>query len=118
GQSVQAGELLVQLDDTLMTSSAGEVEAQLLALEAQTARLRLEYQGLDASDFACPPTVAERSPEICANELDLFRVRSDGFEQGRLVLLERVEQRERELAEARINLTRINESLALAEEDF
>lgn len=118
GQQVSAGELLVQLDDTLTTSSAGEVEAQLRALEAQTARLRIEYEGLGAADFVCPASVAQSAPQICANELDLFRVRANGYEQGRQVLLERVEQRKRELAEARINLTRINESLALAQEDY
>lgn len=118
GQSVRAGQLLVQLDDTLMTSSAGEVQAQLRALEAQTARLRLEYQGLGAEDFVCPASVADTAPEICRNELNLFTVRATAFAQGRQVLLERVEQRQRELAEARINRDRINESLALAQEDY
>lgn len=118
GQSVASGQQLIRLDDTLTSSSAGEVQARMRALEAQVARLRAEYQGGPATTFVCPTNLSEEAPEICANELQLFAVRADALEQSRYVLMERVEQRERELAEARINLARVEEGLALAQEDY
>src|SRR5690554_4106593 len=39
GEQVRAGQQLMRLDDTTTSSTAGEVEAQVLALQAQVARL-------------------------------------------------------------------------------
>jgi adhesin transport system membrane fusion protein len=43
GEQVKKGQQLIRLDDTTTSSSAGEVEARVRALQAQVARLRIEY---------------------------------------------------------------------------
>jgi len=53
--------------------------------------------------------------EICDNEEDLLEVRAQSLEQGKEVLLQRVEQRRRELSEAIANQARIAEALVLAQ---
>lgn len=117
GQRVSQGQQLIRLDDTPVASSAGEVEARMRALEAQIARLRMEYQGLIWEDFVCPEIVSSTAPEICVNEAQLLQVRASSFAQTEQVLLQRAEQRQRELAEARINFERIVQGLELAQEN-
>lgn len=117
GQRVSAGQQLVRLDDTPVASSAGEVEAKMRALEAQIARLRMEYNGQLHETFACPEIVTNSAPDICDNEALLLQVRASSFEQTVQVLAQRAEQRHRELAEARINLERIIQSLDLAQQN-
>lgn len=115
GQQVSAGQELVRLNDTPITSSAGEVEARVQALEAQIARLQVEYSGGPGADYVCPPSLAAVAQEICDNEENLLEVRAQSLEQGKEVLLQRVEQRRRELSEAIANEARIAEALVLAQ---
>ena len=59
GEQVKAGQLLVKLDDTNTSSSQGEVEAKVMALRAQVARLKDEVSGDSANTFDCPKEVDE-----------------------------------------------------------
>jgi membrane fusion protein, adhesin transport system len=114
GQQVKRGQQLIRLDDTSITSSAGEVEARVRALDVQVVRLRLEYTGSPVTDFVCPESIAAFAPEICENEINLVAARAFSLEQNKDVLRQRVEQRRRELSEAEANRTRIEEGLVLA----
>lgn len=116
GEHVSAGQQLVRLDDTTTTSSAGEVEARVLALRAQVARLEREGDGEPVSAYVCPAEVASDAPEICANEVQLMTMRAAGLDQGRQVLAQRVEQRQRELNEAQSNHARLKRGADLANE--
>ena len=116
GQQVKKGQQLIRLDDTTTTSSAGEVEARVRALEAQVARLRIESEG--GGDYVCPEQVVATVPEVCGNEAALQAARAAALEQGKLVLLQRVEQRRRELAETTTNQARLAQSLSLAGENL
>ena len=116
GQQVKKGQQLIRLDDTTTSSSAGEVEARVRALQAQVARLRTEYEGKAAEGYVCPDAVQAATPAVCENEANLLQARLQTLDQGKQVLLQRVEQRQRELNEARSNETRLNESLALVTE--
>lgn len=114
GEQVKKGQLLIRLDDTTTSSSAGEVQARVRALQAQVARLRTEYEGRAAMGYTCPAAVLAEVPEVCENEANLLRARLQTLEQGKLVLVQRVEQRQRELNEARANQVRLGESYDLA----
>lgn len=118
GEQVKKGQQLIQLDDTTMSSSAGEVEARVRALGAQVARLRAEYEGGGALVYACPEEVRAAAAGICDNEANLLRVRAQGLAQGKEVLLQRVEQRRRELSETVSNQERLARALELAEENL
>jgi len=110
GEQVKKGQQLIQLDDTTTASSAGEVEAKVNALQAQVARLRIEYEGKSADGFVCPPDVLAAAPAVCDNEADLLKARQQTLDQGKQVLLQRVEQRQRELSEALANQSRLTDA--------
>lgn len=116
GERVRQGQRLIQLDDTTTASSAGEVEARVLALLAQTTRLRAESQGQDVSAFVCPPDIVASAPEICDNEVALMTSRAVSLGQGMQVLAQRIEQRQRELGESAANDVRLRENLVIAQE--
>lgn len=116
GEQVKRGQQLVRLDDTTTTSSAGEVEAKVRALQAQVARLQIEYEGRAAEGYTCPPDVVADVPAVCDNEAKLLKARLDTLEQGKSVLAQRVEQRQRELSEALANKSRLDEAFTLAEQ--
>jgi len=114
GEQVRKGQQLVRLDDTTTTSSAGEVEAKVRALQAQVARLQIEYEGRAAEGYTCPPDVLAEVPAVCDNEAKLLKARLDTLDQGKDVLAQRVEQRSRELSEALANKARLEEAYSLA----
>lgn len=116
GEQVRKGQQLIRLDDTNTASSAGEVEAKVNALQAQVARLRIEYEGRVEEGYICPPEVMADVPAVCQNESDLLTARQQTLDQGKQVLLQRVEQRQRELNEALANQTRLTEANRLASE--
>lgn len=118
GEQVKKGQQLVRLDDTTTTSSAGEVEARVRALQAQVARLQIEYEGRAGEGYACPPDVLAEVPAVCENEAKLLKARLDTLEQGKDVLRQRVEQRSRELSEALANQARLEEAFTLAEQNL
>ncbi|PCI02390.1 MAG: secretion protein HylD [Hyphomicrobiales bacterium] len=114
GEHVREGQQLIRLDDTTTTSSQGEVEAKVRALQAQVVRLRVEYEGREIGEYVCPKLMQAKVPEICDNEVNLLRVRRQTFEQGKQVLQHRVEQRQRELNEAQANRTRLESAFELS----
>ena len=116
GEQVSAGQLLIRLDDTTTASSAGEVEARVLALSAQVERLRVESSGLGLSDFACPANVDASAPAVCGAERDLLESRLQSRESTAGVLRQRVEQRQRELNELAVNKARLQSNLEIAQE--
>lgn len=118
GEQVKKGQQLIRLDDTTTSSSAGEVEARVRALTAQVERLRTEYESTGELVYDCPDEIESVAPDICANEAELLRVRAAGLARGKEVLLQRVEQRRRELAEAISNRERLDVAVRLAQENL
>ena len=116
GEQVTAGQLLIRLDDTTTASSAGEVEARVLALLAQVERLRIESTGLTLSDYVCPDGVNDEAPEVCRAERDLLESRLQSRVSTADVLRQRVEQRQRELNEVVVNKARLQSNLEIAQE--
>ncbi|WP_240233118.1 HlyD family type I secretion periplasmic adaptor subunit [Devosia lacusdianchii] len=116
GEQVSAGQLLARLDDTTTASSAGEVEARVLALLAQVERLRVESTGGAALDYTCPGTVQDQAPAVCLAETDLLNSRLSSLASTKLVLAQRVEQRQRELNEVVANKARVEGNLSISQE--
>lgn len=112
GQVVAQGQLLIRLDDTTTASSLGESQARARALKARVARLRVEIQGDVDANFACPDELRAASPEICANEDELFNARRENFRNKFFVLKAREMQRIQELQEARTNIEQLDKVIA------
>ncbi|MDB5613741.1 MAG: HylD [Devosia sp.] len=116
GEQVSAGQLLIRLDDTNTASSAGEVEARVLALQAQVERLRVESSGQMAADYVCSDLVSAQAPDVCVAELDLLKSRLISLTGTTEVLAQRVEQRQRELNEVSANKSRLQGNLDIAQQ--
>jgi len=116
GEQVKAGQLLVKLDDTNTSSSQGEVEAKVMALRAQVARLQDEIAGDSTSTFDCPKEVAEKVQGVCDSETSLQLARRQTLQQGEQVLQSRVEQRQRELNQAMADKDRLTQTADLAQQ--
>jgi membrane fusion protein, adhesin transport system len=118
GQTVQAGDLIIRLDDTATTSDLGEVRAKLRALKTKVARLSVESSGNPELALECPESVFRDAPEICANESTLLETRRRAFRSTRSVLEQRLLQRDKERNEAQANLERLQNSLAISQEEL
>ena len=116
GEQVKAGQLLVKLDDTNTSSSQGEIEAKVMALRAQVARLKDEAQGNGTSTFTCPQEVEQEAPSVCDSEVSLQQARRKTLDQGKQVLEARVEQRQRELNQALADKDRLTQTADLAQQ--
>jgi len=114
GQSVDEGQLLVRMDDTLSTSELGQLEASWYALRAQQIRLEIEFNGGAPEDFVCPEDVIELAPDTCASEHQLTEARLNALNDRQEIASQRVTQRERLLAEAEALITTYEEGVANA----
>ncbi|CAN7739830.1 HlyD family type I secretion periplasmic adaptor subunit [Ensifer sp. T173] len=117
GQVVRRGDLILRLDDTASGSSLGELEAKGRSLRAQVARLKLEETGAYDAKYQCPEDITKVAPAICANEEQLLQAKAGNFNNKLSVMQAREGQRQKELAEAAANITRLTESLQLTEQE-
>ncbi len=95
-QSVQAGDVLIRLDGTLVASDLAIVEARLFETMAHRARLEAERDGRDSLTFAPElVTLAETRPEVAAlikGQSALFDARRDTVQKQTEQLQRRMEQ--------------------------
>ncbi|MBB6353897.1 adhesin transport system membrane fusion protein [Aminobacter aganoensis] len=117
GQVVKKNDLIVRLDNTVSTSSLGEQQAKARTLGARIARLKQEQEGRIGEPLACPENLMQTAPEICENEQKLLVARRQNFDTKLNVLKSRLDQREKELNEAKVNVTRLTESLQVSDRE-
>ncbi|KQU98711.1 secretion protein HylD [Mesorhizobium sp. Root695] len=117
GQIVKKNDLIIRLDNTLNTSSLGEQQAKARALEVRIARLKYEQGGNLSGPFPCPPDIQSIAPQICDNEQKLLIARRENFDNKLSVLKSRLDQREKELAEAIANSDRLTKNLAVSDQE-
>jgi adhesin transport system membrane fusion protein len=117
GQVVKKNDLIIRLDNTLNTSSLGEQQAKARALEVRIARLKYEQGGNLSGPFPCPQDIQSVAPQICDNEQKLLIARRGNFDNKLSVLKSRLDQRERELAEAQANSDRLTKNLVVSDQE-
>jgi len=95
GTEVDAGQLLVRLDDTLTRATLGVVQSQLDLFVAREARLLAERDGVESVTFP-EPLLKRRNEETVGSaivgEEKLFQARRDGRQGQRSQLRERIAQ--------------------------
>ncbi|MGR3617727.1 MAG: HlyD family type I secretion periplasmic adaptor subunit [Paracoccaceae bacterium] len=116
GDAVEAGQVLVRIDDTGSSASLGELRAQMLALTVRSLRLEAELSGAEALSFE-RSDIDPTSPQA-AREIAIFDTRSASHFGQRAVLDAQLNQRQREIEETEANLTRVAEGIALLEEEI
>lgn len=97
GDTVEAGQILMQLDDTRSSSQQGELREQQSALLAEKARL--EAEAALAGDLVFPKGLAAQNPLATSAEMAVFLSRRLQLDQEIIVLENRLLQRQAELEE-------------------
>jgi hemolysin D len=115
GQSVKAGEVLIELDPTMAGAELGHMQSDLMAARLEAARLRAALAGQEdpVADFQ-PPEGA--SPELIGMQRRLLA--SQVAEQkAKIEEIKRQEaQKEAERATIKATINKINETIPLLEE--
>jgi membrane fusion protein, type I secretion system len=98
GDRVEAGDILLRLDDTQTRATLGIVQSQLIELTARKARLAAERDQTDEIEF--PAGFEQTSPEhqrIAAGERRLFKSKMKTAENKKAQLRERIGQYHHEI---------------------
>ncbi len=115
GEMVEAGQILLRIDDTGFAASLGEQQAARYSLMGQMARLTAESEG-GALEFA--PELMAEARQLAINERKLFNARRADLKSQLGILRKQVDQREQELTELRGQLKQNRSSLVLLEEEL
>lgn len=122
GQSVKAGDVLLQVTNQRAFSDLEEQKIALQALQVRLARLKAEYQGQEQFDFSVPGagTNAETSKmaEIIESETRLFVSRRQDQAEKINVLQEQARQKSLRLEDLSAQLVNLRAERAVAQEQL
>lgn len=110
GDLVEAGQVLLRIEDKRFSSSVKENEVRAFELEAKLARLAAEANG---TEFAEPQAFPDLYRDFIAQELNLFNSRQDELDANQAVLSQQLSQRQQELIEAKSRLEQVRRSYNL-----
>lgn len=102
GESVKAGQVLVELDQTKTRADLEELRLRLGSLSADIARLDAEVARRDAIDF--PDRLTRERPDLVAQTRDLFRARRDRLASDIDIQRQDIVQREQQMAAVRARI--------------
>lgn len=115
GDIVEAGQTLMQIDDTEADAQRGELLEREAALLAEEIRLNAEVSGTRLPDF--PSDLKSRAGNAVLAELDVLSGRFDQYDNEITVLDRKRQQRNAALAELRAERSRLQEVIAPLEEE-
>jgi adhesin transport system membrane fusion protein len=115
GQMVEAGQLLLKIDETRATSGVRESAAQGFALRARQARLRALAEG---AAFKPPSSSNPEEARILEEEHLLYETRRS--ELGTMIAInqQQLQQRQQELSEMRARKSAAERALDLAQQEL
>jgi len=115
GQQVEAGQLLLRIDETRATSGVRESAAQGFALRARVARLRALGEG---STFKPPEASAEEERRILDDEKRLYESKLSELSTLMSISRQQLMQRQHELMEAQAKRSAALRGLDLAQQEL
>lgn len=115
GQVVEAGQLLLRIDQTRFVSTMRESRSQYLSLQAKAARLRALAEG---TAFAPPPDVVTEDPNTVSAERALFEARRSELETALAISRQQLAQRQQELVEVQSRKESAQQGLDLASREL
>jgi membrane fusion protein, adhesin transport system len=115
GQTVDAGQLLLRIDETRATSGVRESAAQGVALNARAARLRALAEG---AAFKPPVGKTAEEKRVIDDERSLYQSRLLEVQTTAAIYTQQVSQRRNELAEGQARRSSAQRSLQLAQQEL
>ena len=116
GDAVEAGQVLVRIDDTGSSASLGELRAQMQALSVRSLRLEAELNGAESLTFE--GTEIDANSAHALREIAIFDTRTASYFGQRAVLEAQLNQRRQEIEETEASLLRVAEGVALLQEEI
>jgi adhesin transport system membrane fusion protein len=117
GEIVDAGQVLLTIDDTRFDASLQESRLRALTLQARLIRLQAEADGLDALP-PLPTEITGALPDIESQQSALFDERHRGKEANRRILEQQRAQKQQAITELESRRDRLSRSLALTSEEL
>ena len=115
GQEIEAGQILLRIDDTEFAANYGELRAKYLSLLSSIARLEATILG---GEPEFPGVLLTERPSLADSDRALLAARRAELESSLDVLRRQADQRAQEFAEAETRLAQIERSYALAHEEL
>nr|CRH05706.1 putative Type I secretion membrane fusion protein, HlyD family [Candidatus Magnetococcus massalia] len=114
GDKVTAGQPLIELQSISRGADMEEIDARLLTLKLEVARLQAEAQGLIRPNF--DDELAKRHPQLVERSLNLFQSRQRSHQQTLSALREEAVQKQRIIQQVEAKLRNRRERLKLVKE--
>jgi membrane fusion protein, adhesin transport system len=115
GQMVEAGQLLLRIDETRATSGVRESAAQGFALRARTARLSALAEG---KPFLPPKADGAEEKQILEEERRLYESRQSELANEVSIVRQQILQRQQELSEAQSRRSAAQRALDLGQQEL
>lgn len=115
GELVEQGQLLLSLDRTRSEASLGENQAELRGLQIRALRLDALASG---REFLPDPAMVRLSPQVFAEELELFETSKEELETLKLIAIRQKRQREEELIELEAKRDQLVKESSLARNEL
>lgn len=115
GDLVETGQVLLTIDDTLVSSKYREDRSKVLSLQAEIIRLRAESSG---EEPVFPEELTAERPDLVATEMSLYQARQNELIASVQALRDLVSQRRQERVEAEGRISQLIGSQALAREEL
>ncbi|WP_046022943.1 HlyD family type I secretion periplasmic adaptor subunit [Magnetospira sp. QH-2] len=120
GETVTAGQMLLQLDDTQARATLDLLEKRRMSLRAEQERLRAERDGAEAINF--PDDLLDKADkpefaEILVGQIDLFQSRLERMAGQQKVITERIAKLGKEVVGYKAQAAAHQERLALLREE-
>lgn len=115
GDTVEQGQVLLQIDDTRFSSSLRETQLQFWALKAKAARLVAESND---KPFEAPQGMLESYPALVEQEQGLFGSRQKELQTNRSILSKQAEQIRQEIKGLQVKSARLKRNLSLVNKEL
>jgi membrane fusion protein, adhesin transport system len=115
GQTVEAGQLLLRIDETRATSGVRESAAQGTALRVRAVRLRAMAE---AAPFDPPKAKDADEQRVVDDERKLYDARRNEIDTSLAIVRQQIAQRQNELAEAASKRTTAQRAIELAQREL
>ncbi|HEY9536787.1 MAG TPA: HlyD family type I secretion periplasmic adaptor subunit [Kiloniellaceae bacterium] len=116
GDIVEAGDVLVRIENTIAQANLQDARSQYLTLQATEARLMAELEEREEIEF--PPAVTNEAPVVAADQERLFSARWRQLEAQVNVLESQARQRKQEVAEMNSRRQQLEQSLSLSRDEL
>lgn len=115
GEQVAKDQVLLRMSDVQFSSEERGTEAKSLSLKAKRARLEAEAAG---AEFVVPEEISEKTPQIAANELALYRSRQKELKNAYSILDDRINRASAGISEVGAQINRLYQNRKLLQQEL